>query len=139
MAQPENSPCTAIRRFNRFYTEAIGVLEDEHLGTGLTLGQARILFEIGQLGCVDIHTLRMHLGLDSGYLSRALAVLVDEKLVRTKLLSRDRRVKLAMLTHRPTACDQQVYYITRWTWYYPYICSGIQQTWHASMSTRTGR
>ena len=36
-----------VRRFNRTVTEHIGVLHDHYLGRGLTLGQARLLWEIG--------------------------------------------------------------------------------------------
>ena len=36
-----------VRRFNRSYTQRIGVLEDSFLGLGMPLGPARLLFEIG--------------------------------------------------------------------------------------------
>jgi DNA-binding MarR family transcriptional regulator/GNAT superfamily N-acetyltransferase len=88
----------ALRGFNRFYTEAIRVLGDEHLGTGLTLGQARVLFEIGALDSVEVHDLRMHLDLDAGYLSRTLSALGNAGLISTMPSHRDRRVKRVTLT-----------------------------------------
>ena len=38
---------SVVRRFNRSYTQRIGALEDSFLGTGMPLGPARLLFEIG--------------------------------------------------------------------------------------------
>ena len=40
-------PVAVVRRFNRSYTQRIGVLEDSFLGLGMPLGPARLLFEIG--------------------------------------------------------------------------------------------
>jgi hypothetical protein len=36
----------AVRRFNRFYTRAIGVLDRGHLGGPYTLAESRVLYEI---------------------------------------------------------------------------------------------
>jgi DNA-binding MarR family transcriptional regulator/GNAT superfamily N-acetyltransferase len=40
-------PVAVVRRFNRSYTQRIGVLEDSFLGLGMPLGPARLLYEIG--------------------------------------------------------------------------------------------
>jgi len=69
-----------VRRFNRSITRRIGVLDDSYLGRGRPLGQARLLFEIGPDGC-DLKSLRDRLGLDSGYLSRLVGLLVEQGLV----------------------------------------------------------
>lgn len=37
---------TALRRFNRYFTRRIGVLDDHYLGQDRPLGEARLLFEI---------------------------------------------------------------------------------------------
>ena len=86
-----------VRRFNRAYTQRIGALEDLFLGTGLALGAARLLFEIGsEPGTV--RALRARLGLDSGYTSRLLRQLEGEGLVEVVPDPADRRRRLAKLT-----------------------------------------
>ena len=42
-----SDPVAVVRRFNRSYTQRIGVLDDSFLGMGMPLGPARLLFEIG--------------------------------------------------------------------------------------------
>ena len=69
-----------LRRFNRSYTQRIGVLTESYLGTGRPLGPSRLLFEIGADGA-RVSDLRQRLGLDSGYLSRLLRHLEHEGLV----------------------------------------------------------
>src|SRR5687768_8878856 len=92
-----------LRLFNRFYTQLVGVLSDGHLGTGLPLGQARVLFELGELGPIDMQGLRRFLGLDPGYLSRLLTSLERARLIRTRPSKGDRRVKDVTLTQKGKA------------------------------------
>ena len=65
------STTAVLRRFNRTYTQRIGVLEESFLGTGRPLAVSRLLFEIGTAPATA-QALRERLGLDSGYLSRLL-------------------------------------------------------------------
>ena len=69
-----------LRRFNRSFTQRIGVLDDSFLGSGRALGPARLLYEIGP-GGAGVLELRARLGLDSGYVSRLLRQLESEGLV----------------------------------------------------------
>ncbi|MFF5082737.1 GNAT family N-acetyltransferase [Actinoplanes sp. NPDC000266] len=85
-----------VRDFNRYYTRRIGVLNDEYLGQGRPLGEARLLFEIG--AGADLRDLRRRLGLDSGYLSRMLRSLGDQGLVAVAPRPGDARVRTATLT-----------------------------------------
>jgi DNA-binding MarR family transcriptional regulator/predicted N-acetyltransferase YhbS len=92
-----------VRRFNRSYTQRIGVLEDSFLGMGMPLGPARLLFEIGAAPAagrapVTTHALRERLGLDSGYLSRLLRHLEKEGLVAVAPDPADRRRRQVSLT-----------------------------------------
>ncbi|MFC7493929.1 MULTISPECIES: bifunctional helix-turn-helix transcriptional regulator/GNAT family N-acetyltransferase [unclassified Nocardioides] len=86
-----------LRRFNRTYTQRIGVLEESFLGTGRPLGVSRLLFEIGPDGAA-VRELRDRLGLDSGYLTRLLRRLDEDGLVRVVEDPADRRRRVATLT-----------------------------------------
>ncbi len=86
-----------VRRFNRTVTQRIGALNDAYLSRDLPLGQARVLWEIGENGC-DVRLLRANLDLDSGYLSRLLRALEDAGLVTVGPGTPDRRVRTARLT-----------------------------------------
>lgn len=86
-----------VRRFNRNYTRRIGVLDESHLGSGIPLGVARVLFELGS-GPTTVHRLREILALDSGYLSRLLRRLEQDGLVRLATDPADRRRRTVELT-----------------------------------------
>jgi len=87
----------AVRSFNRTVTERVGALDEQYLGTGRPLGQARMLWEIGFDGA-DVRDLRQRLGLDSGHASRLLRALEREGLVEMEAGAPDRRVRRARLT-----------------------------------------
>ena len=86
-----------LRRFNRSFTQRIGVLDDSYLETGRPLGPSRLLFEIGDDG-VRVGELRRRLALDSGYLSRMLRQLEDEQLIALTTDPADRRQRIAALS-----------------------------------------
>ncbi len=86
-----------VRRFNRVVTQRVGALYDGYLGRDRSLGEARVLWEIGPDGR-DVRWLRQHLGLDSGYLSRLLRSLESAGLVTVGPSDADRRVRVARLT-----------------------------------------
>ena len=73
MADMEDADITAIRRFNRFYTQTIGALDARFLGTEATLPEARLLFEIATREPVTATVLQDALDMDAGYLSRLVA------------------------------------------------------------------
>ncbi|WP_225814439.1 bifunctional helix-turn-helix transcriptional regulator/GNAT family N-acetyltransferase [Streptomyces spinosus] len=86
-----------VRQFNRTVTERVGVLHDQYLGRDRPIGEARLLWEIGEDG-QDVRQLREHLALDSGYVSRLLRSLEADGLVTVEPHPRDRRVRTIRLT-----------------------------------------
>jgi DNA-binding MarR family transcriptional regulator/GNAT superfamily N-acetyltransferase len=94
-----------VRSFNRTVMQRIGALQDAFLARDRPLGQARLLWEIGQDGGgpVDVRLLRSRLDLDSGYLSRLLRALEVDGLVVVEPSGADGRVRVARLTARGRA------------------------------------
>ena len=86
-----------VRRFNRTVTQRIGVLNENFLDSDRSLGQNRLLWEIGADGC-DIRSLRERLDLDSGYLSRLLRALEAGGFVVVEPSATDGRIRIARLT-----------------------------------------
>jgi DNA-binding MarR family transcriptional regulator/GNAT superfamily N-acetyltransferase len=87
----------AIRRFNRFYTRRIGVLEEKLLASPFTLAQARVLFELGTRKSVTAGELVGILGLDPGYLSRILQQFAASRLIaRVRSTQDGRRTELSL-------------------------------------------
>ena len=86
-----------VRSFNRTVTQRVGALNDHYLARDRPLGEARVLWEIGEEGC-DVRALRSRLGLDSGYLSRLLRSLEAARLVVVRVNDEDRRVRVATLS-----------------------------------------
>jgi DNA-binding MarR family transcriptional regulator len=97
----EQEQIDQVRRFNRTFTERVGVLHDHYLGRDLPVGAARLLWEIGGNGGgsgQDVRRLRDRLGLDSGYVSRLLRTLEQAGLVTVRPHPKDRRVRTIELT-----------------------------------------
>jgi DNA-binding MarR family transcriptional regulator/GNAT superfamily N-acetyltransferase len=86
-----------VRRFHRTVTVHAEALNGQFLGRGRSLGEARLLWEIGPAGC-ELRSLRSRLELDSGYVSRLLRSLEAAGLVTVVLNETDRRTRIARLT-----------------------------------------
>jgi DNA-binding MarR family transcriptional regulator/GNAT superfamily N-acetyltransferase len=86
-----------VRSFNRIVTQRVGALNDRFLARDRSLGEARLLWEIGTEGR-DVRALRRQLDLDSGYLSRLLRSLESAGLITVEPQDSDRRVRTARLT-----------------------------------------
>jgi DNA-binding MarR family transcriptional regulator/GNAT superfamily N-acetyltransferase len=94
----------AVRRFNRFYTKRIGVLQQGWLGSPFTLPEARVLYEIAHHDQPTATDVGKELGLDLGYLSRMLRGLDQRGFVRRTRSNADgRRAHLSLTRAGQTA------------------------------------
>jgi DNA-binding MarR family transcriptional regulator/GNAT superfamily N-acetyltransferase len=88
----------AVREFNRFYTNVIGLLRGKYLDTPYSLTEARLLFELGQREASEVTDLRRVVDIDPGYLSRILARFESDGLVGRQRSAADGRRQVIRLT-----------------------------------------
>lgn len=88
----------AVRHFNRFYTNFMGLLNENLLDSPVTLTEGRILFEINSLSPCRAKELVKRLSLDRGYMSRVLKRLERIGLIERTVDQYDRRIRNLMLT-----------------------------------------
>ncbi len=90
----------AIRRFNRFYTRHIGLLDEGLLSSPFSLSQLRVLYELANREQSTAAELCSTLGLDAGYLSRILSGFEKDSLIDKKQSPKDTRQTLLVLTKK---------------------------------------
>lgn len=90
----------AVRRFNRFYTQHIGVLHDDWLDSPFSLTEARVLYEIRQREGATATEIGRDLGLDAGYMSRILRRFQKSGFIRKETSPQDARQSFLSLTAR---------------------------------------
>jgi DNA-binding MarR family transcriptional regulator/GNAT superfamily N-acetyltransferase len=90
----------AVRRFNRFYTRHIGLLQEGLLSSSLSLTEARVLYELAHRKQSTAAELCDALGLDPGYLSRILAGFAKNNLVEKRQSPTDARKTLLALSKK---------------------------------------
>lgn len=97
-ASSSNDPVLAIRRFNRFYTRQIGVLQEHLLQSQFSLTEVRVLYELAHRERVTAGELCHDLDLDRGYVSRMLQSFEKQELITTAQSAEDRRKVSLSLT-----------------------------------------
>jgi DNA-binding MarR family transcriptional regulator/N-acetylglutamate synthase-like GNAT family acetyltransferase len=100
MTTSASDPTIAVRRFNRFYTRQIGLLDEGLLDSAFSLTEVRLLYEIAHHAGITATELREILALDAGYLSRLLRGLRRQGLVSARAPAADRRQRQLTLTER---------------------------------------
>lgn len=88
----------AVRSFNRFYTNVIGVLRADLLRTRYSLTEARVIVELGARESSAVTDLRRDLDIDAGYLSRILARFESDRLISRGRSDADARRQVIRLT-----------------------------------------
>lgn len=88
----DRNSVAAIRAFNRFYTNVIGVVDRHILESPYSLTEVRILWEIDHAPGTNARMIREKLSIDEGYLSRTINRLVEKGLVRKRRSPADARV-----------------------------------------------
>jgi len=98
MASMDEEWIAAVRQFNRFYTQKIGVLRERLADSPFSLTEARVLYELAHRANSTPTGLSQFLALDPGYVSRILLSFERKKLLGKKPSPADRRQTLLTLT-----------------------------------------
>jgi DNA-binding MarR family transcriptional regulator/GNAT superfamily N-acetyltransferase len=89
-----------VRRFNRFYTRRLGLLDEGHLHSPYSLPEVRVLYEVAHRERPTAAAIAGALGVDAGYLSRLLRGLRHRGLLAARVVPHDRRQRVLTLTAR---------------------------------------
>ncbi|NER79407.1 MAG: MarR family transcriptional regulator [Leptolyngbya sp. SIO1D8] len=90
----------AIRRFNRFYTRKIGLLNNTLLKSPFSLTEARVIYELAHREPATASELCSELGLDAGYMSRMVRNLQNQGLLDKQPAKHDGRQSVLRLTQQ---------------------------------------
>lgn len=99
-AAPPGSTNAVMRAFSRDLARAGGLLSPDYLASGLSVGEARCLYEVGHADGLAISALAARLELDLGHVSRIVSRLAERKLVSKRVGASDARARSVVVTAR---------------------------------------
>lgn len=116
-----NEEVATIRKFNRFYTNVLGLLNQDVLKSDYSLSEARVLHEIQKTENCTPKKLAETLSMDAGYLSRILKKFQEEGMVDKKPSSEDGRSHYLYCTEKGeekmtelnASSDEQLYQLVK--------------------------
>ena len=98
-----------IRRFNRYYTNLLGLLDQHILSSDYSLAEVRVLYEIEKNTNITMRMLSEILTMDEGYLSRILKKLQKDGLIERRKSPSDGRAYLLSLTEKGRSQIQEMH------------------------------
>jgi DNA-binding MarR family transcriptional regulator/GNAT superfamily N-acetyltransferase len=102
-AQAPEERVEAVRRFNRFYTRQINILNEKYLRSLFSVTEARVLYELARRGSATASELSEALALDPGFCSRLLRRLDKRCLLDGRPYEKDGRRTVLKLTAKGQA------------------------------------
>ena len=99
-ATTDEQRIAAVRYFNRFYTQKIGVLQGGFLQSAFSLTEVRVLYELAHRDQLTATQLARDLDLDQGYLSRILSDFAQRGLIKKTQSEKDARQQHLSLTSK---------------------------------------
>ncbi|MDF2572630.1 MAG: transcriptional regulator, MarR family with acetyltransferase, partial [Sporomusa sp.] len=108
MDNPIKQRVIEIRKFNRFYTNIIGIVNQTILESPYSLAEARVLLEIDAAIQCTASNLTEILEIDPGYLSRILRRFKKDGLIETSKSMTDGRSQNLVITEKGKATFRQL-------------------------------
>ncbi|SIS14500.1 transcriptional regulator, MarR family with acetyltransferase activity [Peribacillus simplex] len=93
-----NNYVEKIRKFNRYYANVLGKIDQEIYNQPFPLTEARVITEINYRNGCTATEVRENLGIDRGYMSRIVQRFEDENIIIKKQSTEDKRQYLLYLT-----------------------------------------